>query len=262
MSFSVNHYPTQAQSKDVKDNLEKADRLYANSKLEDARTLYKQCAASLSPEQQIKLGIAYLATANGKQELLAEGINWFEKSASEGSTEAMNYLAHCYGNGIGVSRDRKQEVHWLTKSADKGDNAALFVLGLRYQAGLGVTENQEKAYELFRLSADKGNAQAAYYVSATNRFENPGTDTWYWLKKSAKGGYVPGMLQLGKLYEETGETDEAVRWYTAIAKTEGNDVEHQVAAKRKKAIGKLEPSTDINTVKPQLLKLLSSAANN
>lgn len=253
---------TQAQSKSVKEVLGNADRLYAQEKYEEARRLYLQHAADLSTIQQMKLGAACINTSAENQERVAEGITWIEKAASAGNIEAMNTLSYCYGNGIGVDKDPEKEIQWLTRSADSGDVNALFALGYRHDIGLGVEENATKAKELYTLAANKGSARAAFYLGAIEGYENPSLLARNWLKKSANDNYLPAMLKLGEILENDKDPDEAVRWYTRIAGIKGYSSEHQVAAKRKRAIGNVEPTTDINIVKPLLKKLMSAAANN
>lgn len=251
----------QAQTKTVKDDLRLADMYYARQKYDEARTLYLQHATSLSADQQAKMGAACFGTSQKNHERVSEGITWLKKGAAGGSTEAMNSLSFCYGNGIGVDKDPEQEMQWLTKSADKGDDKALVALGYKYQTGKGVTQDDKKAQELYQNAANKGNAQAAYFVSAADNFRNPTLTTWHWLKKSAQGDYLPAMLKLGELYEKEGDPDEAVRWYTKILATKGFTAEHRAAAQKQREIGSVEPSTDIKTVKPLLMKLISAAAN-
>ena len=253
---------TQAQSKKVKEILGSADRLYAREKFEEARTLYLQHAADLSPAQQVNLGVACINTSKDNPERLPEAITWIEKSAAAGNTDAMNALSLCYGRGLGVDKDPEKEMEWLTKSADKGDDKALVTLGYRYDNGIGVEANTAKAKELYEMSANKGNVQGAFYLSAKYNYKDPSSLGRRWLKKSAEGKYLPAMLKLGEFCEQDGDPDEAVRWYTKIAAIKGRTAEHQEAAKRKRAIGNVEPSTDINVVKPLLMKLLSAAANN
>ncbi len=253
--------PALAQTKSQQKTLELADIFYSRQKFKDARPLYMEFSSALTPVQQARLGISWLGTSEAKPDEVAKAMSWIQKGASGGSTEAMNVLSVCYGAGIGVEKDPEQEIFWLQKSADKGDDKALASLGYRYQVGTGVTADKKKALELYKASADKGNAQAAYYVSAIDKFENPTASTWHWLKKSAEGDYLPAMLKLGELYENTGEPDEAVRWYTKVLATKGFTAEHRAARQRKAAIGAIEPSTDINTLKPLLMKLISAAAN-
>ena len=57
--------------------------------------LYLQHSVYLSPEQQQKLGVTYIAIGKDKPENLTEGIKWFEKSAHAGNTDAMNTLSQC-----------------------------------------------------------------------------------------------------------------------------------------------------------------------
>jgi TPR repeat protein len=253
---------THGQTKGAKEALENADRLYVKEKFEDARTLYLQHAANLSPAQQMKLGAACMATSGKNPERVAESISWIEKAAAAGNTEAMNTLSYCYGNGVGVSKDPALEIQWLSKSADHNDENALVTLGFRYETGVGVESNITKATELYRRAANRGNARAAFQLGAIEGYDNPSLSARDWLRKAANGKYLPAMLKLGEVYERDGNPDEAVRWYTKMKAIKGYTTEHQVAVKRTTAIGRVEPATDINVVKPLLMQLLGAAANN
>lgn len=252
----------QSQSKIVKETLQDADRWYEKEKYEEARTLYLKNTASLSPAQQLTLGFSCMATSRENPERVTEAIQWIEKAANAGNTEAMSTLSYFYGKGLGVTKDAAKEILWLTKSAENGDDEALFVLGFRYDTGVGVEQNTPKAKELYLKAANKGNARAAFQLGALEGYEKPSLSAMNWLKKSADGQYLPAMLKLGELYEQDGETDEAVRLYTKMSRLEGHSSDLEVAANRKRAIGRKEPSTDLKVVKPLLLKLINAAATN
>jgi TPR repeat protein len=254
-----------AQSKKEKESLITADRLYAQKKYDEARMLYLQHGVYLTPEQQHKLGIAYIAMGKDKPENLTEGIKWFEKSARADNTDAMNALSECYNQGIGVSKDTLQGLYWLTQSAGKDNADALFVLGYRYEKGIGVGADPKKATDLYTKSANKGKPEAAYYLGNMQTKESNVSGALYWYTKAANYDYLPAMLKLGEIYEKgTGlgrkDPDEAVRWYTKIDEVKGYTNAHSTARDRKRKIGAVEPPTDISTVKPLLNKLLAGAA--
>jgi len=263
--FFVSSFAT-AQSKKEKESLTTADRLYIQKKYDEARVLYLQHSVYLSPEQQQKLGVTYIAIGKDKPENLTEGIKWFEKSAGAGNTDAMNMLSECYNKGIGVSRDTLQGLYWLIQSADKENADALLVLGYRYEKGIGVDADMKKAAGLYTKSANKGKPEAAWYLGNMQMKENNISGALYWFTKGANYDYLPAMLKLGELYEKgTGlgrkDPDEAVRWYTKIDEVEGFTNIHSVAMDRKRKIGAMEPSTDIAAVKSLLYKLLAGAVN-
>ena len=263
--FFVSSFAT-AQSKKQKESLTTADRLYIQKKYDEARVLYLQHSVYLSPEQQQKLGVTYIAIGKDKPENLTEGIKWFEKSAQAGNTDAMNTLSHCYNIGIGVSKDSLQGLYWLTQSADKENADALLVLGYRYEKGIGVDADTKKATDLYTKSANKGKPEAAWYLGNMQTMAGSTSGALYWYKKAANNDYLPAMLKLGDIYEKgTGlgrkDPDEAVRWYTKIDQVEGFTNIHSEAIDRKRKIGAVEPSTDMAVVKPLLYKLLAGAVN-
>lgn len=75
---------------------------------------------------------------------------------------AMTLLAELYTHGFGVPHDPKKAIEWYQKAADKGSSDAQFALGLMALTGDGRPADEEEAARMFRKAADKGNAAAAY----------------------------------------------------------------------------------------------------
>ncbi|NTS40696.1 sel1 repeat family protein [Flavisolibacter sp. BT320] len=254
----------QAQSKKAKEELTEADYSFAGKKYEEARTVYLKHAQHLSPKQQLQLGISYFSMAKENPAALTTGIDWIQKSADAGYTEAMNTLSYLYSIGTGVAKDSVQEMQWLVRSADAGDAAALATLGNRYQMGKGVENDKAKAKDLYYKAANKGSKEAAYQLGSFSLDERNLSSALYYLKQSAKDEYLPAMLKLAEIYEKgTGlgskDPDEAVRWYTKIKNTDGFTNYHSKAYDGIRRIGNAEPSTDLASVKPKLLQLVGKA---
>lgn len=80
--------------------------------------------------------------------------------------EAQNLLGMAYAEGKGVRRNVKKGIEWLEKSASNGNAEALFNLAVRYHYGDGVEADMEKALELYRESAARYHGEAAYVLGA------------------------------------------------------------------------------------------------
>ena len=66
-----------------------------------------------------------------------------------------------YERGWGGEAKKCQAVQWFEKAAHKGNTQAMVTLGNAYGNGeLGVTQSDTKANELWALAADKGHAEA------------------------------------------------------------------------------------------------------
>lgn len=254
----------EAQSKKVKEELESADYSYIGKKFDEARTAYLKHSQYLSQKQQLQLGFTFFSMAQKDPGALATGVDWIRKSADAGYTEAMNTLSYLYSTGTGVAKDSLQEMHWLEKSAALEDASAMAALGGRYEQGRGVPKDKAKAKDLYYKAANKGSKEAAYQLGVISLDEGNASSALYYLKRSAGSGFLPAMLKLAEMYEHgTGlgskDPDEAVRWYTKIKETDGFTAYHSKAYDGIHRIGRIEPPTDLATVKPKLLQLVSKA---
>jgi Sel1 repeat len=260
--FSV---PVAAQSDDAEQQLLNADMLYTEKDYSSARAAYLQHVDKLSPDQQLRLGITYIVTSKTPESAPREAMQWVNKAAEAGSTEAMNTLVYCYQAGWGVAADTVKVIYWLTRSAAAGSTEGMCTLAHCYDNGIYVNMDKIKAKELYTRAA-AGNHPKAMYRLAVMELDRSNTQAFIsWLRKSANAGYIPAMLKLGKCYETGSITtgmslDEAARWYRKIDNKRDYNFpnERREAAERLEAIGRVEPSTDIDQVKPLLMKLVAA----
>ena len=59
-----------------------------------------------------------------------------------------------YAEGQGVKQDYAKAVEWYQKAADQGQSDAQYNLGIMYYDGEGVRQNYTKAKEYFGLACD------------------------------------------------------------------------------------------------------------
>ena len=52
----------------------------------------------------------------------AHARSWYEKAATQGNSNAQNYLGLLYLNGVGVQKDDAQARSWFEKAAAQGDS--------------------------------------------------------------------------------------------------------------------------------------------
>ena len=55
---------------------------------------------------------------------MTKAVEWYEKSANLGHSNAMYNYGVCYKNGWGVTKDVNQAREWYTKAAAQGDAKA------------------------------------------------------------------------------------------------------------------------------------------
>jgi TPR repeat protein len=52
-------------------------------------------------------------------------MQWYQKAAAEGNTNAMFIIGYFYQHGHGVPQDRDQAIHWWKKAAALGNQVAI-----------------------------------------------------------------------------------------------------------------------------------------
>ncbi|MGZ5222096.1 MAG: tetratricopeptide repeat protein, partial [Chitinophagaceae bacterium] len=255
-----------AQSKQPVDSLIYADAYADAKKFDHAYRIYSKNTGNLNSNRQVRYAEVLLNTSKGKPERLAEAYNWYKKSADAGYEKGIYGLMVCYMQGYGTTKDSVQGLILNQKLVDLDYKEGIYLMALRYEEGYTVTKDKNKAVELFTKTAGKGHSLSAYILGKKQFDGGSGTGTLYWYKKSASYGYLPAMLAMAELYDKglvgiPKNTEEALLWYKKIT-TDDEYSYHSGVENRIRELGAAEPSTNINTVKPVFLKLLSGAANN
>lgn len=124
-----------------------------------------------------------------------------KKAAEQGSADAQNKLATCYGRGIGISHNYQQAFEWAMKSAKQGNAEGQMIVAGCYLQGKGVIQDQKEAFKWMKLSADQGNADAqsglgVMYGQGIGVTKNP-AETIKWYTLAANQGASRGSVQSG-----------------------------------------------------------------
>ncbi|MEJ8844326.1 tetratricopeptide repeat protein [Lacibacter sp. H375] len=254
-----------SQSESVLKELRDADTKYQyGKKYEEAKSIYLKYSNQLTPQQQLNLAICYLSDPARSAESYAKGIEWLNKAAERGNTEAMRTIAYCFETGLGVKKDSIQQIAWTKKASDFGDAAAMLAMGYYHQYGKVVPKDEQKAKELYLKAIDKGNREASYYLAMLERGKGNFTSSLHYLEKSANGGFAAAQFELGDMYEKgtngvQQDLDEATRWYGKINSRQDTRDYYNAAMMRIRSFGTQEPSTDPQKINPLLLKLVARA---
>lgn len=265
LSLFISFQEVFSQPEDVKRELQQADAKYLYAKnYEEAKSIYLKHSAHLTPQQQVYLAFCYYSDPAKNAQSYEEGMKLLVKAADRGNTEAMRSIAYCYQTGFGVKKDSLQQIAWTKKAADYGDPISMVTVAYYYQVGWGLPKDNQKAKELYLKAIDKGSVEASYYLARMEREKGDLNSSLHYLEKSAKSGFAPAQFELGEMYEKGThgvkiDPDEAVRWYSKISNSPDSRQYYNVAAAAIRKLGKTEPSTDLQTVKPLLLKLVSRA---
>ena len=264
--FSILFIGAQAQSASVKAELETADELYQAQKFADARNTYIKYPQHLSVGQRLALAMSSIVLGRSDAKLMDEGLRSMTKLAEEGMVPAMSTLGILYSSNSLIKKDEAKELYWLEKAAAKNDETACLLLADKYENGKGVTADRQKAKALYYKAEAKGNKKAAYHLGSMALEDGNFSSALANLKNAADGQIPEAMMKLGTIYEEgkglgRKDLDRAVYWYSrAVDASRDYDFRYQ-AGLRIDAIGRMEPSTDMSTVKPLLLKLIKGAGN-
>lgn len=136
---------------------------------DDAKAVewWQKAAAGGDSQAQVMLGAAYHDGLGGLEKDDKQAISWWNKAADKGDPEAQFNLAGAYHEGIGgLKRDDKQAIAWYQKAANQGDSGAQFNLGIAYYRGMGVDKNLQNAVGWFSKAAEAGDAQSQYILAA------------------------------------------------------------------------------------------------
>lgn len=175
-----------------KELYEQANLLLKQLKTEDGIIMLERAAEAGHPEAQFQLASLIRDKRIFRPD--NEMIKWYTKAADQNHVCAINNLAICYQQGIGVERDFQKAFYLLCKAFSLGDSMAGFNIGQAYWFGLGVAQDTEKGLD--------------------------------YVKNAAMAGCPNAQYMLGQLYEEGFQDnkinivvnkDEAILWYRKAA---------------------------------------------
>ncbi|MDO4628655.1 MAG: hypothetical protein Q4C70_05690 [Planctomycetia bacterium] len=159
----------------------------------------------------------------------------FQKAADQGDSEAHFYLAECYLNGIGISKDEHEGIDLMQKAASLNCAEAVSQLGSWYFLGIHVPKNIKKAEEL-ATKADELFVEKIKILRTKAKKEN---------------GYA--QIELGTIYLSGKGTQkdihEAYKWLEMAEKCEitfPKDLTTFMSLYRKYKNGDLEAMVDIS----------------
>ena len=123
-----------------------------------------------------------------------EMTKWYTMAAGQGHLYALNNLAICYQQGIGVECDSQKAFYLLCKAFSLGDTMAGFNIGQAYWFGLGVGRDPEKGLEYVEKAAMSGCPNAQYMLG-----------------QLYEGGFRDDKISIAV------NEDEAIMWYKKAA---------------------------------------------
>lgn len=177
---------------------------------------------------QYQLGVTHMYGLDGKSQNYIIAVDNFQEAADQGNTDAMVMLARCHLQGHGVDRNESMGFEWLTKAANsrmcphaKDELAMLIIRNLRE-----VTPSCIKDYCASLLGDDvstvrsqiRNNNTSSRSVSFKSATEEEDCTTYgvedaiKLLLSAAADGCVEAKSNLGSIYEEAGDLEQAATW--------------------------------------------------
>jgi hypothetical protein len=127
----------------------------------DALQWYRRSAEQGSASGEVGLGGAYYY-GYGVTPDYAESMRWYRRAADQGNAAGEAGLGYLYKRGDGVPQDDAEALRWYRKAADQGQKLAERELGGMYYYGQGVSPDLNEAVQWYRKAANQGEARAEY----------------------------------------------------------------------------------------------------
>jgi TPR repeat protein len=162
---------------------------------------------------------------------VAKGLALARESAAAGSCFGQFVVGACYGEALGVNRDRAEAIRLYRIAAAQGHAGALYTLhvcldddgkeaeamqmcrlaaaqghagaqcclGLMFQEGRGVKEDRAEAVRLYRLSAAQGHATAQFNLGYTLKNPRDEAEAIRWFRLCLKEGHLDSKSDLDRV---------------------------------------------------------------
>lgn len=173
------------------------------------------------------------------EEMTAGNIRAFEffyEAAISGHAEAQHQLSICYYSGRGIAKNEPKGCKWMLKAARSGFELAAMKAAAMMEHHLTLPANRLpreyflRVFNEYKEAADEGDSAAQYLIGCFYR-DGKGPvrneqEAVAWLTRSADGGYLSALSDLGKYYESIYDFDEAYLWHWPAAVHGDPDAQH------------------------------------
>jgi hypothetical protein len=122
----------------------------------------RKAAEQGDAEAQFRVARNLLFEAMSDKRKGTEAVEWLQRAAENGSTEAMVHLGRMYRTGIGALQNYDLSGQWIERAAFAGDPEGMLELGRLYRDGIGFELNLILAYAWFNRAAAELSSEAAY----------------------------------------------------------------------------------------------------
>ena len=165
-----------------------------------------------------------------------EALQWLEKAADAGKTQAWYDLGFIYANDAGVKEDLPRAINYWKTGAEKGNADCQFSVGLVYQAGEripgGVKADPAEYAKWYKLAAEQNQQEAIYHLAQLylrgDGVKKDLVEAAKWFRKGAEAGNWDAQWSLGESYRVgRGVTRDNIQafalWVAAVDGAEDQD---------------------------------------
>lgn len=194
----------------------------------EAVKLYARAAELYDGSATLELAACYFYGLGVEQDR-TKAFELFKRAAEQNyAADAYRWLAMCYENAWGTSKNKKYAKEWSERAfqkyreyAEAGAPDGMFWLGECYCSGFGVERDYDAAVRWFRKAAEKGEKAAlcslgvCYYNGWS--VDKNGAEAIKYFRQAAELGWVPATTWLGECYWNSvgveQDRDEALRLF-------------------------------------------------
>lgn len=220
--------------------------LLTRGKKKEALSYYRKGAEMGDVLSLLFLGIDYARKRGLVRRNVMKGLEYLKRAADAGYGRAQWAYARVYDRGgRSVEIDLPKAWEYYQRAADNGDPIAMVKVGTMYLyygvsghhgvsgqcapevvknpnlearlTGVNATEAEHRAHD----AKDKALAREKYAALHITCDEEKGLD---YIRQAAMLGLNRAIIMLAYFYEQRGETEEALKWYTLMRKWDYSDM--------------------------------------
>ena len=170
-----------------------------------AREWYEKAAEKEYGPALYALSLLYRKGWEGTPAAPEKTVAMLQRAAAADYAPAQYALGCLYEAGFAdiIKPDEETSIDWYRKSAENGSPSAQYEMGLVYSRGKGVPEDDEKAAEWFRKAAQYGHPSAMCELGEMAYFakEPDFAEAFKWFSNAAASGSSLGITMLGLMYD-------------------------------------------------------------
>jgi hypothetical protein len=184
------------------------------------------------PDALIAIGQLYERGA-----CISAAVEWYDRAAKRGNSDALVRLAWFYFDGRGVLRDRAYAFELFHCAADQEDFRAQLQLAWMYENGIGIERNSQIGRELTRNTEETTNIdklrELAFMYSRGKGVEHSEKKAAKLYRKAAELGDSFAQYILGNSYEQGEGVAKnykmAASWYRKAAEQNESSAQYSLA---------------------------------